>query len=134
MLTFPDVEGLVIAYLKPHFDGWRIATRIPADVPALFLHVRRTGGPVLNRIVDQPQITFTAWGEMGDTVAPSEAINLVRTLMLSASKSDGGIPSARVVAEISGPYVDDDPETGRPRYSYTNTMRVRATRTLVPGG
>jgi|SRR5690606_6043924 len=124
--ALPDVEGLVISYLAPLL-GVPVKTRVPDPLPDVFLQVVRTGGPARNRILEEAQVTFTAWALAGPTpeITAIELARQARKLMMEAANRDG-IALIRRVQEFAGIYGNDDPVTNCPRYTFTLALRVRA--------
>ncbi len=121
-MKLPEVTNLVATYLRTA-TGEQAQGRAPATVPPRFIHVMRTGGVLVNRIVDRAQVTLTCWAA---DVAAAE--RLAADVALAMTSASGSVDLVRGVGEISGPYFDPDPVTGRPRYSMTVPVTVRATR------
>ncbi len=44
-VIFPDVEALLLAYLKPLVAPVKVVTKVPAARPASFVKLVRVGGP-----------------------------------------------------------------------------------------
>ena len=121
-MKFPDAEAMVIAFLGPRIAPVKVHTKVPATRPASFVRAWRTGGPAVNRVLDQPLITVQAWAP--DTETASELARVCREALLNESTA---MPLVRGVEEVTGPYYDPD-TTGADRYTFTVQMSVRAAR------
>lgn len=106
MAAFSVTEAMV-AWLSSM--GYACTSRVPADMPAAFVTVERTGGGVAD-LVDRPLMAVQCWA-LTDEGAEALA-NSVR-LALVSSQPPPGIHSARV---NTGPYQFNDPATRRARY------------------
>lgn len=119
-MAFRDAELAVIEYLRGSLTGVTVLSKVPKVVPAKFVRVWRTGGPVSGRVVDRPQLSVQAWG--------AEALDLaeqVRVLLIDGAKrSTAGF--SRVSVESL--YYDPDPTSGVDRYSLLVFLTVRASR------
>lgn len=119
-MAFRDAELAVIEYLEAGLTGVTVRSKVPKTVPAKFVRVWRTGGPVVGRVVDRPQLSVQAWG--------AEALDLagqVRALLIDGAKrSTAGF--SRVSVESF--YYDPDPTSGVDRYSMLVFLTVRAAR------
>lgn len=122
-VELPDVEALVVAFLKPVASPQKVSTLVPDPRPASFVRVFRTGGAATNRVLERAQITVQAWAK--DTGAAVELAKACRTALLNRSTS---MPLVRGVEETGGLYFDPDPGTGIPRYTFTVQITVRAKR------
>ena len=117
---FLDVEAMLVPFLSGA-TGERWATMVPAERPAVFGRVRRTGGQAVNRVLERAQVTCTCSAQ--DSPAAAAFAGKARTALLNAS---GALPLVRGVSEVVAPYSDPDPDTGEPRYSFTVILSVRA--------
>ncbi|MFZ4894637.1 hypothetical protein ACL9RL_09320 [Plantibacter sp. Mn2098] len=125
MTTLVDVETLVVAFLKPaaFAAGASIGTKVPNPRPKRFVRVTRTGGTATNRVLERAQITITAEAESGP-----EAFNLASACRAEFLNNTTRMPLVRGVEETTGPYYNPDPDTGNDRYTFTESMSVRAAR------
>lgn len=121
-MGFVDAEGLVRGLLAAAVSPVRVATKVPTTRPAEFIWVRRTGGPVMGRVVDQPQMTVTAWAST--TVRALELANAAREALIAAAKGSNGIHRV----QMNSLYYDPDPDSGGDRYTFTAFLNVRAAR------
>ena len=117
-----EICASLTGYLR-EVTGVRTATRVPAELPDELVQVMRTGGALLNRVVDQAQITVTCWA-----TTVGRGIELGTQVRQALARSSAELPLVRGCSEISGLYYDEDPETRRPRYSLTVSVTVRAAR------
>ena len=120
---FADVDAMVVAFLDGIVSP-DVAVLVPDPVPGEFLHVRRVGGGAANRVLDLATVTVTAWGEKRtSTVQASALAGQARDALLSLYTV---MPLVRGVSELTAPYFDPDPDTGRARYTFTHRLSVRA--------
>lgn len=122
-MSFPDAEAMVRSFLAAKVAPVRVQTKVPANRPATFVRVWRTGGAAVNRVLERPLITVQAWDT--NSVAAIELAGKCRHSLLNHSAE---IPLVRAVEEVTGPYYDPDPDTGIDRYSFTVQLSVRAKR------
>lgn len=121
-MSFVDAEGLVKGVMEAAVGPVKVVTKIPATRPAEFIWVRRTGGPVMGRVVDQPQMTVTAWGKSKtDALALAD---LAREALIAAAKGSNGIHRV----QMNSLYYDPDPDSRDDRYTFTAFLNVRAAR------
>lgn len=118
---FADAEALVKQFLDNQ-AGVPVRTKVPAQRPAEFVRVWRTGGAAVNRVIDRPIITVQAWA--ADDARAFEIANKCRDLLLNGY---AGITLARFAQEVTGLYYDPDPDTGIDRYTFAHQLNVRAT-------
>ena len=119
----PDAEVMVRDYLAGQFTEETITTTIPNVRPVRFVRVWRTGGSTQSRVIDNPLLTVEAWAASKGAAAALGSS--VRDVLLTAAKGDA-LPLARRI-EAGAFYYDPDPKSGADRYSFTVSMRVRAT-------
>lgn len=123
-MALPDAEAMVRAFLVSEFADETVTTTVPSPRPARFVRVWRTGGASMSRVVDEPLITVEAWA--ASKGAAAELGSEVRDVLLtSATKT--ALPLVRRI-DAGAFYYDPDPTSGADRYSFTVSMRVRATR------
>lgn len=121
-MGFRDVEGLLVALLRDAASPVKAYAKVPTARPVEFFWVRRTGGPVTGRVLDQAQVTVTAWA--GSSTRALELANVARQVLIDAAKGSNGIHRA----QINGLYSDPDPSSGVDRYTFTAFLNVRASR------
>lgn len=117
---FPDVEKLLVAYLKPLLSV-SVSTVVPNPRPSSFVRLYRTGGAANSRVVERAQVTFESWGSTRGEA--SDLSRNLRHLLLGSSKD---IPLVRSVGEISGVYYDPDTDTNIDRFTFTLVFTIRA--------
>lgn len=121
-MGFRDAEGLVRGVVAAAVTPVKVATKVPGARPTEFVWVRRTGGPVMGRVVDQPQMTVTAWA--ATSTRALELANLARQALIDAAKGTNGIHRV----QMNSLYYDPDPDGGGDRYTFTAFLNVRAAR------
>lgn len=102
--------------------GPDVSAKVPLPRPDEFLWVRRTGGPMSSRVVDNPQMTVTAWA--GSLTRARELADAARQVLVSAATGKNGIHAV----SLASMYSDPDPDSGADRYTFTVFMTVRAAR------
>lgn len=122
-MSFRDVEGAVVSYLNGVLAE-PVSTKVPANRPAAFVTVRRTGGPVTGRVVDQPQLTLSAWA--ASSTAALELASEVRDALLAANRVRTTPGFHRV--RVESLYYDPDPVSSLDRYTLLVFLTVRANR------
>ena len=125
ILITPDVELASVTFLRAGLGALadKVATKVPATMPAKMVRVSLTGGSRLNVASDTSQLTVECW-------APDEptASNLARTaqaLMISAAWNTAGGVFVRRVDSVGGVQFFPDPDTAKPRYQFTVRWHVR---------
>lgn len=125
LIIFPDVEGLLVAYLNAALAerdaGASASTRVPNPRPSRFVRCQRVGGPVSSLfVVDTPLVVVEAWGR--DDVDAQQLLSLTRALLHVLPDVD-----ARVyrVDELSGPGNLPDPLSDQSRYTMTLSLSLR---------
>lgn len=117
-----DAEALFRSIIAATMPGIRVATKVPATVPAEFVWVRRTGGPTMGRVVDRPQMAVTAWA--ADSVRAERLADQARQALLDSPRGSNGVHSV----EILSFYYDPDPDSRKDRYTVNAITNVRAAR------
>jgi metal-dependent amidase/aminoacylase/carboxypeptidase family protein len=126
VLVTPDVEAAVVTYLRAKLGSLadKVATKVPATMPARMVRVSLTGGSRDNVIMDQVQLTVECWATASDV----EASNLARVAqahMYAANGSSVGAVWVRRVDSVGGVQFFPDPDTNAPRYQFTVRWHVR---------
>ena len=139
-----DGETVLILYLRnllgqqPGFETVEVLGAMPGDSrnyepPAEAVTVRLTGGTPRDVLVDNIQLTITAWAAAPeDEVRASDICRRAAGLIRAAERLGYmGETVCTSVLVLSLPYKDADPVTGRARYSATFvvSMRGRVVRT-----
>lgn len=121
-MSLVDVEAMIVGFLGARLSE-SVATKVPADRPASFVRVWRTGGVATSRVLDRPMITVQAWAP--NTVDAGALAGRCRDALFNEYTA---MPLVRGVEEISGLYFDPDPDSGVDRYTFTVQLSVRAKR------
>jgi hypothetical protein len=129
-----DAETVLIVYLRnlleqqPGFGDVQVLGAMSAsspgyEPPAEAVTVRLTGGAPLGPAADSAQLTLTAWAAgPEDDIRASDIIRRSVGLVRAAPRL---MESCRGVQELSTPYLDPEPVTGRARYSATLALALR---------
>ncbi|KTR77999.1 hypothetical protein [Microbacterium oxydans] len=121
-MEFVSVEQMVRLFLRTIVEP-PVEILVPADRPAQFVRVFRTGGVARDRITDLAQITVQAWAT--DRYDAERLASACRMALLSGSSE---MKLVRRVEETGGLHFNPDPKTNTPRYQFTVTLTVRAKR------
>lgn len=120
IITFPDVEAVVVDYLTGAFamlgESAVVATMVPNPRPSRLVRVTRTGGVRATVGHELPQVTLECWDSDGPGVA--NLASVTRGCIEAMHVSENGATVA-FVREISGPTSFPDALTGLPRYRLT---------------
>jgi hypothetical protein len=121
---FPDCESLYRDWLIEQAPpgGAAVVVQVPAARPARMLRVWRSGGFALNRILDQPILTVSAW-DADDSAGASALAGWARGRILRSSVS---LAPVRRVEEVGAVYYDPDPDTESTRYTFSFSAVLRA--------
>lgn len=129
-IVFPDVEGIVKSWAVTALHALEgmgdVAgyVRPPTTLPARFFTVRRAGGVADTLVTDSPRLQVVCWGA-DDPDAYAIAANLRGLLLYQLPRTTAGGAFIYRVSEFGGPVPTPDPETGRSRYLFTITIRLR---------
>ncbi|WP_051432594.1 hypothetical protein [Promicromonospora kroppenstedtii] len=122
-VIFPDVEALLLAYLKPLVAPVKVVTKVPAARPASFVKLVRVGGPRRDRVTDRPMVVFQAWGP--DSVAASELARRVHAHVYALAQTSTPQGYVSAVNEVGGLQYFPDPESGQDCYQFTAQLQTR---------
>lgn len=128
VIVFPDVEDLIRRHLAgvPMLSGVGMyAGKLPATWPEELVLARRTGGPSRDMVTDLAQITIECRAK---SAGRAQVIAQLVRAVLKAAALDGALDGVPLyeVRDLSGPYVDPDPNHPTvPRYSATYQLAVR---------
>lgn len=125
IITFPDVEAAVQDYLTGELaalsDTAAVVNEIPATRPARMVRVVRTGGPRLDLIRDQAQVTVDCWDKRID--GAHDLGQLCRGLIGAMRYRYGAVNVYR--SDELGFSRLVDPDTGSPFYRLNVHITVR---------
>jgi hypothetical protein len=127
VLVTPDVEAAAVTYLRTALGALadKVATKVPATMPAKMVKVSLTGGSRDDLVSDQVQLTVECWAD-----TEILASNLARTAqahMFAAGGSLVGSVWVRRAASVGGVQLFPDPDIPKPRYQFTVRWHVRPT-------
>lgn len=132
-MTEPVKFGPITAAIIHHLEtsvGVPCSLSVPATRPAAWVRVLRTGGPQVDLITEDAQITLEAWADT--PVAAEDLAYDVRHALQRMRRSNlDGIAVYRV-AELAGPAYLPDPESHQPRWTFTVSVRARGVAPLTP--
>ena len=123
-MNLPDVETMVHDFLKPLVAPTKVVTKVPANRPASFVRIFRTGGAASNRVLDRALITVQAWHSTG----AKDAFDLATVCRNAFFNNYTSMPLVRGVEEVGGLRFDPDPDTNVDRYTFSVQLMVRASR------
>ncbi|MDR2108914.1 MAG: hypothetical protein LBP28_05600 [Coriobacteriales bacterium] len=106
-----NIEALLVSYLSTHFnvEGVPVSTDVPAERPARFITLERTGGGRSARIIDSPAVAIQCWG-----VTRSDALFLANEVVWMLEKCEALSPVTSI--EIDSMYNFPDLKGRHPRY------------------
>lgn len=127
VLTTPDVESVAVTYLRTALGvlADKVATKVPATMPAKMVRVSLTGGSRSNLITDRVQLTVECWAD--DEPTASNLARKAHAHMLAAAGTITNGVWIRGVSEVGGVQFFPDPDTSKPRYQFTVRLSVRPT-------
>jgi hypothetical protein len=132
-----DGETVLILYLRnllgqqPGFEDVVVIGAMDAaspeyEPPPEAVTVRLTGGVPRDLLVDNVQLTITAWADIGGEVRASDICRRSAGLIRAAERLGYmGQTVCNSVQVLSLPYKDSDPITSRARYSATFAVSMR---------
>lgn len=136
VIVFPDAEAIIAAYLNQQYalrsiTNTSAGTKAPLSNSTVagkkFTRVTRTGGSVVDRVIDRVQITLDSYGAT-ETEA-FELARLNRGLMYAIDRVTVAATTYQFYEpqEFAGPGNLPDPDTGQERYTETFSVGVRGT-------
>lgn len=128
LIVFPDVVSVVKSALDARLaelgvTGVPVVEKVPAEHPARFVRLVRTGGASVWPVVDRAMITVEAWAT-SDKAADALAQAVRAVIKAMRGTVVAGIPVYTVV-EFSGPANVPDPVSRRPRFTWTVEIGLR---------
>jgi hypothetical protein len=128
VLVTPDVEAAAVSFLRTGLGvlATKVATAVPATMPATMVKVSLTGGGRSGVASDQAQLTIECWAP--DAIAASNVARTALALMLSAPGSIAGGVFIRRAEVVGGVQFFPDPDIAKPRYQLTVRWHVKPTK------
>jgi len=125
ILISPDAEAAAVTFLRAGLGSLadKVATKVPATMPAKMVRVSLTGGTRQNVASDTAQLTVECWA--GDEPSASSLARTAQALMFSAAWTTAGGVFVRRVDSVGGVQFFPDPDTAKPRYQFTVRWHVR---------
>ena len=124
VVTFPDVQALVVAFLKAQFaavgESARAASKVPSPIPARFVRVDVGSANERNRIVAEPLLILQAYAK-----SEPEAYALcerARALVRVMHEHDDDRVAGCVSSSLPVPF--PDPDSSMARYQCTVQLLV----------
>lgn len=122
VVLMPDAVGVLVTYFRSVLTP-PVHASIPANRPATFLLVRRTGGVRTDVVRDAAQITLEAYGPTEK--AAHDLLQRARAYLHSLRGQAVGNTTVYAVQEFAGPGNLPDPISESPRYSMTVQVSLR---------
>lgn len=127
-ILFPDAAATVIGALNTQlpafgFTAVPVRSRVPAQRPARFVRVFRTGGPRANIVTDGAQLTVEAWST--SDVEAHDLAQAARAIVGGLEGTVTGGVTVCTVDEFSGPAFLPDPTSDQSRFTWTTSVNVR---------
>lgn len=127
-ILFPDAAALACTVLasglpEHGFAGTPTGTRVPAQRPAQFVRVLRTGGLMDTAVTDWAQLTIESWADEEETA--QDLAQMCRALIMGSVGSTVNGSTVIAYGEMSAPQNLPDPTSAQPRYSFTIRLRLR---------
>lgn len=122
--TVSVVRSILLDGLPDHgYPSTTVVSRVPNPRPTAFVRVMRTGGPRMNLVADDAQVTVESWADE-DTDAHDLA-QVARALVVAARGTVVDGTTVYRVTEVSGPAWLPDGISDQPRYTQTFTVATR---------
>jgi hypothetical protein len=122
-VLYPDAVDVAIAWLVTQMGPNLVVPRVPNPRPASMVLVRRTGGPRLNQVADNAQLTVEAWAD-SDEDAHDLAQEARGYLFALRGQVVNGVACYRVT-DVAGPALLPDPASDQPRYTFSVQTAMR---------
>jgi hypothetical protein len=119
VIAFPDVEAIVRTYLV-NATGEIVTTAVDNPRAAKFVRIVRTGGPRVDLVTEQAQLTVECWADSSVTAAA-----LARTVRAHLGAIQGRVPGIHGFTEAGGPQNMPDEVSKQARYRWTVLFDVR---------
>lgn len=123
-VVFPDAVSVVVGHLDGELDA-TVGSRVPNPLATPLVVVRRTGGPRLNLVADNPTLTVEAWADTEE--AAHDLAQLARAHVAAMpGRTFDGVAVYRFT-EVAGPGSLPDPLSDKPRFTLTVQLAMRGT-------
>lgn len=123
LIIFPDVEGLVITYLKDALAGTPVSTKVPDSRPSRFIKATVVGGNNARLNADSAMVTFQCWE--ADSVKASLLARTARAHIHAMAGNQVNGTWVYKVRDVGIPAYSPDPNTNAPRYQFTVLIDVK---------
>lgn len=131
---YPDATALAVVVIADGItaqgESWPVRAKVPNPRPDQFVTVTRTGGPRLNLVADQAQITVDSWALIDEEA--HDLAQLCRALLHGAASTVVSDSPIYRVTELSGPGYLPDPDSDQSRYRQSFTLSARGAVLTVP--
>ncbi len=113
-IAFPAIEPSLRAHLLPLVSA-PVHTTTPSPLPDAYVLLRRTGGPRIGLVADQPMLTVECWA----TTIPA-ASDLAVEVRAHINATPGRLSGVNRVQEFSGPALLPSPDApNHARFTWT---------------
>lgn len=127
-VVFPDVQLLVVDYLRPILAGLdpvvEAHVKVPKTRPSRFVTVRRSGG-IASGVLDRPLVDIFTWAPT-DEEAHDLAIKVVQPYLALLPAQDGG-RQVKSIGSFAGLSPAPDPSSV-PRWTFSVEIYTRGVR------
>ena len=121
-VLFPDAIAVLHTYLTGVLTE-PVVHEVPANRPATFVQVRRTGGVSRDVVIDGAFVTVDSWA-----ATPPAAMQLAQLVRSKLRMLQGGVADGVAVyrvRELAGPSDFPDEESGSPRVRQSFQIGLR---------
>ena len=123
VIVSPDVEALVVAFLKSEYAARDILAQVGTKVRSgwtAYTRVSRIGGGMRDIAYDSPRMLFECYAD--DTVTASDLARVTRALILAWSRIADTVTRVQDGGDTS---FLPDPDTNKPRYQFVAQLDVK---------
>jgi hypothetical protein len=118
-----DLAGSLIVWLRPQLTGVTIVGRVPRIYPDRLVVIKRGGGVFDWPVTDTPMVEVEVW-DLTETAAYQLAASVRARIHSLQGGALNGVAIYRV-DEFGGPAWLPDPNTDKPRWVFTLSIRHR---------
>lgn len=125
VLISPDSEAAAVSLLRAGLGSLatKVSTTVPSTMPVAMVRVSQTGGARFDMSFESAQLTVECWA--ADGVTASNLARRAEALMFAAAATDVAGVFVRRVDSVGGVQSFPDPDTNKPRYTFTVRWLVR---------